>query len=88
MAWVSVWLVLKLGNLAPRELPAGAAFVGSIAMMIDGAALRFAPWLYGTDDNVLRLGAAWLLWGYGVSFAIALIWARRSTVIEGTMPLP
>ena len=82
MAWLSVWLVLKLGGLAPRDLPTGAAIVGGLAMMIDGAALRFAPAVYGNNETVLRLGAAWLLWGYGVSFAIALFWARRSAMVE------
>lgn len=82
MAWLSIWLVLRLGGLTPRQLPAGAALVGGLAMVIDGAALRFAPQAYGTQETVLRLGAAWLLWGYGVSLIIALLWARRSAMIE------
>lgn len=77
MAWVSVWLVRRLG--APDQLLAGVALVGALAMMIDGAALRFFPAVYGTDEFTLRLGAAWLLWGYGVSLGIAWIWAARET---------
>jgi hypothetical protein len=77
MAWASVWLVRRL--VAPGQLLAGVALVGAVAMMIDGAALRFFPAVYGTDEFTLRLGAAWLLWGYGVSLGIALIWAERET---------
>jgi hypothetical protein len=77
MAWASVWLVRRLGT--PDQLLAGVALVGALAMMIDGAALRFFPAVYGADELTLRLGAAWLLWGYGVSLGIAWIWAARET---------
>jgi hypothetical protein len=77
MAWASIWLVRRLGALTPGQLLAGVSLVGAVAMMIDGAALRFFPQAYGSDPLVLRLGAAWLLWGYGVSLGIALIWAGR-----------
>ena len=76
MAWASVWLIRRI---APDQLLAGVSLVGAVAMMIDGAALRFFPGVYGADALPLRLGAAWLLWGYGVSLAIALIWAWRET---------
>ncbi len=77
MAWASIWLVWRLGALTPDRLLAGVSLVGALAMMIDGAALRFSPQVYGSDPQVLRLGAAWLLWGYGVSLGIALLWVRR-----------
>ena len=77
MAWASIWLVKRLGALAPAQLLAGVSLVGALAMMIDGAALRFFPQVYGNDVLVLRLGAAWLLWGYGVSLGIALVWSAK-----------
>jgi len=49
----------------------GVAVVGVVAMMLDGAALRWFPGLYGFDEKTLRLGAAWLL--YGASLADAAI---------------
>jgi hypothetical protein len=79
MAWLSVWLVKRI---AGPHLLAGVALVGAVAMMIDGAALRFLPQVYGDSETVLRLGAAWLLWGYGVSLGIALLWAQRSAVAQ------
>jgi hypothetical protein len=78
-AWLSVWLVKRCGGLAAGQLMAGVGVVGAMAMMIDGAALRWFPGLYGSEETVLRLGAAWLLWGYGVSLAVALgmTWRMR-----------
>lgn len=72
MAWVSVWLVRRI---AGAQLLAGVSLVGAVAMMVDGVALRFCPGVYGDGEALLRLGAAWLLWGYGVSLAIALLWS-------------
>jgi hypothetical protein len=72
-AWLSIWLVKVCGRLTPEQLMPGVAVVGAIAMMIDGVALRWADGLYGTDETAVRLGAAWLLWGYGISLMVALI---------------
>ena len=77
-AWLSVWLVGRCGRLSAGQLMPGIAVVGAVAMMIDGAALRWAHGLYGVDEIAVRLGAAWLLWGYGVSLAVALAMARRA----------
>jgi hypothetical protein len=74
MALLSVWLTRKLAGLQMSQLLAGVALVGAIAMMIDGLALRFGPWIYGSNDTLLRAGAAWLLWGYGVSLGFAFLW--------------
>jgi hypothetical protein len=46
-------------------------------MMLDGFVLRWLPATYGSSEIALRVGAAWLLWGYGVSLAIALLMASR-----------
>ena len=72
VAWLSVWLIKVVGRLSAGELLFGVAVVGASAMMIDGAALRWFPSVYGVDPVALRLGAAWLLWGYGMSLAVAL----------------
>ncbi|TCS12855.1 DUF5367 family protein [Caulobacter sp. BK020] len=78
VAWLSVWLTKVLARLAPNQLLSGVAFVGATAMMIDGVALRWFSDLYGSDPLAVRLGAAWLLWGYGVSMAVALTMVLRS----------
>jgi hypothetical protein len=54
-------------------------------MMLDGAALKWFSGVYGFDEKTLRLGAAGLLWGYGVAFAVAVIWTawlRRKVAAE------
>ena len=78
VAWLSIWLTRVCGGLRPGQLLAGVAVVGAAAMMIDGLALRWFSAVYGSDPLAVRLGAAWLLWGYGVSLAIALVMAWRS----------
>ncbi len=76
-AWISVWLTRFVGRLTAEQLMAGVGLVGAVAMMIDGVALRWLHSVYGPDETTLRLGAAWLLWGYGVSLAMALGMAER-----------
>jgi len=76
-AWLSVEAIRRSARLSRDQLLAGVALVGGIAMMIDGAALRWAAQLYGSDPHGLHRGAAWLLWGYGISLAAALLMVRR-----------
>jgi hypothetical protein len=78
IGWLSVRLTRRLAGLSRQELVRGIALASVIAMLIDGAALRWAPWLYAKDDTVIRFGSAWLLWGYGVSLGIALLMARET----------
>jgi hypothetical protein len=76
--WLSVWLCKFVGRLSKDQLLPGVALVGAVAMMMDGAALKWFSGVYGLDEKTLRIGAAWLLWGYGVAFAVAVIWVARS----------
>lgn len=77
IGWLSVLLTKRAAGLSSVQLLPGVSIVGAIAMMIDGVVLRWAPQIYGSSDTVIRYGAAWLLWGYGVSFAIALFLVAR-----------
>jgi len=78
VGWLSVVLTRRVGGLSTEQLIPGVAVVGAAAMMIDGVALRWMPGIYGGNDTVVRLEAAWLLWGYGTSLAIALVMAARA----------
>jgi hypothetical protein len=75
--WLSVGLCKIVGRLSPDQVLPGVALVGAVAMMIDGAALKWFSGIYGFDEKILRLAAAGLLWGYGVAFVVALILAAR-----------
>ncbi len=75
---LSVWLCKLVGKLSQDQLIPGVTIVGAVAMMLDGAVLKWLPAVYGINEKALRLDAAWLLWGYGVAFAVAVIWAGCS----------
>jgi hypothetical protein len=76
--WLSVWLCKLVGKLSVDQLLPGVVLVGAVAMMMDGAALKWFSGVYGFDEKILRLGAAGLLWGYGVALVVAVIWAAKS----------
>ena len=76
--WVSVWLTRRVGRLSWDQLLTGISVVAAVAMMMDGAALRWFPTLYSSNDTTVRLGAAWLLWGYGVALGVAVVIAARA----------
>lgn len=77
-AWLSIVIIRAIAGLTADQLIAGVSVVGTVAMMIDGAVLHWWPAIYGKSETVVRLCAAWLLWGYGVSLGIALLMARRA----------
>jgi hypothetical protein len=77
IAWLSVVAIRYIARLTPQQLLAGVGVVGAIAMMVDGIVLRFLPQVYSQDPSVFRPASAWLLWGYGVSLAIAVAMSLR-----------
>jgi hypothetical protein len=83
---LSVWLCKFVGRLNADQLLPGVAVVGAVAMMMDGAALRWWSDLYGFNDTSLRHSAAGLLWGYGIGFGVALLWTSWSRRKTGTQP--
>lgn len=75
LGWLSVALCKRIGKLSAEQLLPGVAVTGAVAMMIDGVVLKWWSGLYGMDEQLLRVAAAGLLWGYGVAFVVAVIWA-------------
>ena len=75
---VSEWL---LGVRADQRL-VSTSIISTAALFLDGAALMWSPELYENPSlnkiksplaiRYSRQGAAWLLWTFGVGFAIAL----------------
>jgi hypothetical protein len=76
VGWLSVRIAQRCASLSREQLPAGILITGATAMMIDGALLHWAPQVYGPAETTVRLGAAWLLWGYGFAFGIAFLISR------------
>ncbi|MBS7790806.1 hypothetical protein KTR66_12415 [Roseococcus sp. SDR] len=75
--WPTIWLVERLGGLRRSQIVAGMALGSGVAVMCDGLALTWAPWLYGGVSEDLSRAAAWLLWTVGVGLVLAFILERR-----------
>lgn len=87
VGWLSVWLIVRLAALSSDQVLAGVAVVGALAMCIDGVVLRWSPGVYGVGE-LPRLAGAWLLWGYGVSLAIALTFSPHTRRIRRRASAP
>jgi hypothetical protein len=76
--WAAVWITRRAARLGRAQLVEGVAVATAAALVCDGVALRWAPWIYGSaDGSGLLPGAAWILWGAGVGILIAVAEARR-----------
>jgi hypothetical protein len=73
VCWLCILIVRLAAGLLREQLVAGTAVVVAVATLIDAVAMRWAPGVYADSDLVCRVGAAWLLWGYGLSLGIALL---------------
>lgn len=82
---VSVWLCKVVGRLNRQQLLTGVSIVGAVAMMLDGVVLGWFPNMYGMNEKAMRLGAAGLLWGYGVAFGVAVIWTSLLRYMGNTV---
>jgi len=87
IAFVSVRIALMLvpvqGDAALRAI----TIMTVAAVCLDGIALTWMPSLYGLPTDRLYLGTAWLLWGAGLIFAVALYFpggsvAQPSNAVE------
>jgi hypothetical protein len=76
--WAAVRVTRRAARLRRGQLVEGVAAATAAALVCDGVALRWAPWIYGSaDGSGLLPGAAWILWGAGVGILIAVAEARR-----------
>jgi hypothetical protein len=77
IGWLCIRLTCRVARLAPSQILPGCMVVLACTTLIDGAALRWFPTLYASDEHTGRLAAAWLLWGYGVTAALVVVVAGR-----------
>jgi len=78
VGWACVRLMRRAALLSASQIPAGCLLIVGVGACIDGAALRFLPHLYATDEQTCRLAGALILWGYGVSGLAALVIGARN----------
>lgn len=83
IGYIGIRAAEKLLSISPKERLATAALLTAPALLLDGAALMFFPTVYEnpelTSKNAplavatSRMGAAWILFGVGTCFGIALL---------------
>jgi hypothetical protein len=74
--WLNVLLVRQLAGLSKPQILPGVCLVGAVALILEGLGMRWIPIVYNIDAELLRSGAAWVFWGYGLSLGIALFMSR------------
>ena len=72
-----VWLAALAVRLPFGEMLPPITLMTVTALLLDGIAISWVPFLYGGTGPNLAYGAAWLLWGVGAIFLAALMLAQR-----------
>jgi len=68
----------RRAGLKKSQTLTAVALTSTVAMLADSLILGWFPWVYSTDPDVARAGAAWLLWAIAVALALAVISATDS----------
>jgi hypothetical protein len=72
---LAVWTLLAVvGTILNLERPkrlGAAALLATVALTCHGVALVWWPTLYGSDELIVRHGAAWLTYGFAVIVGLA-----------------
>ena len=74
--WPFVLLLIRAAGLARRQALTGVAVALAVAMLLDGLALAWAPWLYGTTEAHVAAAGATILWGAGVFLVLGALASR------------
>jgi hypothetical protein len=72
VAWILVKIGAVVGKVDGEDLLSAVTIMSLTALLLDGIALTWCQGWYGLAPSGLLLAAAWLLWGVGVSLALAL----------------
>lgn len=72
-----VWIGRAIAKLTKVQLGVAAATFTATALLLDGLAVAWIPWLYGSSTEHVLAGAAAILWGAGVAIALGFIMGRR-----------
>jgi hypothetical protein len=74
----TIWLIQRLGGLRREQTVYGMALGSAVAIICDGVAITWVPWLYGGITPDLHRAGAWLLWTSGFGLLGAFIAERRA----------
>jgi hypothetical protein len=72
-----VWIGRAIAGLAKVQLAVASAIFTGTALLLDGLAIAWIPWLYGTTTEHVLAGAAAILWGGGVAIWLGFLMSRR-----------
>jgi hypothetical protein len=72
-------VIRRLAGLAPNQNTIGMAIGTASAIMLDGLALSWIPWLYADTVELVAAAGAVILWGGGVGLALGALldWRQR-----------
>jgi hypothetical protein len=71
-----VLLVRRFARLSPDQVAIGMAVATAAAILLDGLALAWIPWLYGTELAHTAGAGAVILWGGGVGLVLGFLFNR------------
>jgi hypothetical protein len=67
----------KLTKLVAGQVVPAMTIATATALLLDGMAVAWIPWLYGTTESHVLAGAAVILWGGGVGLVLGFVYDRR-----------
>ena len=80
VGWMFLRMMVWLADLSPSDyLPATAVTVAT-GTLLDGVFITWQRDIYGSNPEIIMIGAAWILWGIGMLLIMAMIMARQNTV--------
>lgn len=65
-----VFIIRRVAGLAAGQTGLGVAVVTMAALLIDGVALAWFPWIYADTVELLAAAGAVILWGAGVGMVL------------------
>jgi hypothetical protein len=72
-----VWIGRAIAKLTKAQLGVAAAVFTATALLLDGLAVAWIPWLYGHATDHVLAGAAAILWGAGIAITLGFVMERR-----------
>lgn len=72
-----VWIGQAIARHSRVQRGLAATVFTTTALLLDGLAVAWIPWLYGTSTAHVLAGAAAILWGAGVAISLGFLMGRR-----------